>query len=118
MAANTAPRLSGVTPERPAAVRSATPSAGLGVRPAATLWSALAMRASSLISSMVSTSAVCLAPTMSLSRARFSASVLAAPMSAPMAAYWAAVGSTAALASGVLSPALLVVSLASPRMAV
>src|SRR5574343_1282666 len=117
MASRTAARLSGVTLTSPTFSRSAAVRAGLGVWPAAACWMALAMRARLLVSAMVSTSVVCEAPTMSLSRARFSASVAAVPMSAPMVAYCAAVGSLAGVASAVVSPAVLLVSLASARMA-
>ena len=72
---------------------------------------ALAKLASVLILAMVSTPAVALEPTRSLSRARFSASVAAVPSVAPMAAYCAAVGLLAVSASAKLP-------LASAKMAV
>ena len=95
MAASNVGRLLAVTPVvfRPILVRSATVSAGLAVPSLATVWMALAMRASSLISAMVSTSTACNAPTMSLSKARFCTSVAASPRVAPIAAYCAAEGS-------------------------
>ena len=72
---------------------------------------ALAKLAKVLISAMVSTPALDCAPTMLLSKAKFSVSVAAAPILAPTKAYCAALGLLLGLGS-------LTLPLASDRMAV
>ena len=98
MAAKKAARLLLVTSVKPIRLKSAAVNAGDGVWPAAVVWMALAMRASSLRSAMRSTPAALCLSRMLLSRARLSASVAAAPMLAPSKANSAAVTAAPALA--------------------